>query len=138
MILTTFPGETRNSPAADILSLLQERGASVEYHDPHVEAFRDAKARWHHGASLDHVLTADVVVVVTPHRAIDWDRVFDEAPLVVDTVDVSRGCVTRARQVLRLGAGWADPDRALSQELVSDRDPATDYLGNPTPSAPVP
>jgi hypothetical protein len=33
--------------------------------------------------------------------------VFDQASLVVDTVDSSRGRAVKARQVLRLGAGWS-------------------------------
>ena len=60
------------------------------------------------GVALDDLLGwADVVVVVTAHRAIDWDRVYERADLVVDTVDSSRGRATRPRQVLRLGAGWS-------------------------------
>ena len=47
------------------------------------------------------------MVVVTPHRAIDWATVFATADLIVDTTDTSRGRSTRPRQVLRLGAGWA-------------------------------
>ncbi len=48
-----------------------------------------------------------MIVVVTPHAAIDWERRYSEADLVVDTVDASRGRATRSRQVLRLGAGWS-------------------------------
>ena len=50
---------------------------------------------------------SDAVVVVTPHRAIDWPAVYAEAELVIDTVDSSRGQAARERQVLRLGAGWS-------------------------------
>ena len=39
--------------------------------------------------------------------AIDWERTFERAELIVDTVDSSRGRSTRERQVLRLGAGWS-------------------------------
>jgi hypothetical protein len=52
---------------------------------------------------------SDLVVVVTAHRAVDWQRVYDIAPLVVDTTNSSRDRVTRERQVLRLGAGWVAP-----------------------------
>jgi UDP-N-acetyl-D-mannosaminuronate dehydrogenase len=62
---------------------------------------------------LDALLAdSDVVVVVTGHRAIDWDRVYADAGLVVDTVNNSRGRSVRDRQVLRLGAGWATPATA--------------------------
>ena len=47
------------------------------------------------------------IVIVTAHAAIDWERTFDQAALIVDTVDASHGRSTRSRQVLRLGAGWS-------------------------------
>ena len=50
---------------------------------------------------------SDAVVVVTPHRAIDWAAVYERAELVVDTVNSSHGLDVRPRQVLRLGAGWS-------------------------------
>jgi UDP-N-acetyl-D-mannosaminuronate dehydrogenase len=56
---------------------------------------------------LEAILGSDVVVVLAAHRAIDWDRVYGEAALVVDTVDSSRARATKERQVLRLGAGWS-------------------------------
>jgi len=102
--------DPRNSPAADIVAGLAELGAIVDYHDPHVARFLDADGTWRDSRPLDELLAeADVVVVVTPHRAIDWGRVYDRAPLVVDTTDSSRGHVRRDRQVLRLGAGWTAP-----------------------------
>jgi UDP-N-acetyl-D-glucosamine dehydrogenase len=119
--------DPRNSPAAEILPLLLERGAIVEFHDPNVDDFRDARGAWHRSQSIERILDADVVVVVTPHGGIDWDRVIERADLLVDTVDISRGRVGRERQVLRLGAGWATPDRprvagaAVSTEAPSEQ-----------------
>jgi UDP-N-acetyl-D-glucosamine dehydrogenase len=100
--------DARNSPAAEILAGLAARGAEVGYHDPHVASFRDAAGIVRESIALDTLLeTSDVVVVVTPHRDIDWVRLYERAALVVDTVDSSRGHVVRDRQVLRLGAGWS-------------------------------
>jgi UDP-N-acetyl-D-mannosaminuronate dehydrogenase len=48
---------------------------------------------------------SDRVVVVTAHRAVDWDAVYREAALVVDTTNSSRGRELGPRSVLRLGAG---------------------------------
>ena len=99
--------DPRNSPAADVIALLRERGAEVAYHDPHVAHFRDSDGAEHAGRPLaDLVATSELLVVVTPHAAIDWDAVY-AADLVVDTANSSRGRVRRDRQVLRLGAGWA-------------------------------
>jgi UDP-N-acetyl-D-glucosamine dehydrogenase len=100
--------DARNSPAAAILAGIAERGADVRYHDPHVATFCDADGVVREDTPLDELLaSSDVIVVVTPHRAVDWSHVFAEADLVVDTVDSSNGHATRPRQVLRLGAGWS-------------------------------
>ena len=100
--------DARNSPAADVLAGIAERGADVQFHDPHVPKFRDAAGMVRESVELNQLLGwADVIVVVTAHAAIDWHAVYERADLVVDTVDSSSGHVTRPRQVLRLGAGWS-------------------------------
>jgi UDP-N-acetyl-D-glucosamine dehydrogenase len=100
--------DARNSPAAEILAGLSARGGVVSYHDPFVPTFRDAAGDVRESVSLDALVDAsDVVVVVTPHRAIDWERLYGRADLVVDTVDSSAGRAAKERQVLRLGAGWS-------------------------------
>jgi UDP-N-acetyl-D-glucosamine dehydrogenase len=100
--------DPRNSPAADVIAGLRVRGAVVAYHDPHVASFRATDSIEDRSVTLDDLLaSSDVVVVVTPHREIDWDTVYARSDLVVDTVDSSRGRSVRPRQVLRLGAGWA-------------------------------
>jgi UDP-N-acetyl-D-glucosamine dehydrogenase len=100
--------DARNSPAAPVIAGLQERGAVVRYHDPHVPRFRDAGGAEHVSVELDALLAeSDVIVVVTAHRAVDLARVYQEADLVVDTVNSSAGHVVKPRGVLRLGAGWS-------------------------------
>ncbi len=100
--------DARNSPAADVIAGVAERGAEVRFHDPHVASFTDGSGVVREETGLDELLAwADVIVVVTPHRDIDWPTVYERADLVVDTVDSSAGRSTRERQVLRLGAGWS-------------------------------
>jgi UDP-N-acetyl-D-glucosamine dehydrogenase len=98
--------DARNSPAAAILDLLQERGADARYHDPHVATFEDARGRSYASVPLREVVDSDLVVIVTAHRDVNWDLVFDRSSLILDTVNQSRGRNLRDRQVLRLGAGW--------------------------------
>jgi UDP-N-acetyl-D-glucosamine dehydrogenase len=99
--------DDRNSPAADVIAALVERGADVRYHDPHVRKFQDAAGVVRETSELGTLLDwAEAIVVVTAHRAIDWDLLYQRADLVIDTVNSSAGRPTRARQVLRLGAGW--------------------------------
>jgi UDP-N-acetyl-D-glucosamine dehydrogenase len=100
--------DARNSPAADIIAGLTARGAEILFHDPHVDTFRDGDGTARESVGLDAVLDgSDVVVIVTPHRDIDFGRVYERADLVVDTVNNSANREIRPRQVLRLGAGWS-------------------------------
>ena len=101
--------DARNSPAADVIALTAARGAEVAYHDPHVAAFTDVTGVERENRDLDDLLGwADAIVVLVGHRAIDWERVYGDGRLVVDTVNSSRDRPTRERQVLRLGAGWSN------------------------------
>ena len=100
--------DARNSPAADVIAGLRDRGASVQFHDPHVASFRDSTGTTVDACALEELLAeSDAIVVVTAHRAVDLDRVYREAELVVDTVNSSAGRIVRPRGVLRLGAGWS-------------------------------
>lgn len=77
--------DMRESPALDIIHLLQGRGAMVSYHDPFVPDLS------HEGFDLQSVeLTrevlraADCVVIVTDHRDVDWHCVAEETAVLVD------------------------------------------------------
>ena len=78
--------DMRESPALDVMKLLEVRGAHVEYHDPHVASFREDGHEKKGVAMTDALLSsADVVVIITDHKAIDYQRVVDHSHLVVDT-----------------------------------------------------
>ena len=99
--------DSRNSPSVAVSALLAQRGAVVTYHDPHVPALTDSDGVTRQSTRLRDVLdTADLVVVMVRHDSIDWRAVLESAPLILDTVNVSKDFVPRARQVFRLGAGW--------------------------------
>jgi UDP-N-acetyl-D-glucosamine dehydrogenase len=97
--------DMRESPALDILHLLEERGAEVRFHDPHVPSFRE-DGREFVGVALDDaaLAAADAVVVVTDHRAVDYQRVVDQAALVVDTRNVTAGLRPGRASVIPLAA----------------------------------
>jgi UDP-N-acetyl-D-glucosamine dehydrogenase len=78
--------DMRESPALDVMRLLEERGAEVVYHDPHVPSFREDGHERHGVALTDaEIARADVVVIVTDHSAVDYQHLVDRATLVVDT-----------------------------------------------------
>jgi UDP-N-acetyl-D-glucosamine dehydrogenase len=105
--------DMRESPALDVMRLLEERGALVEYHDPFVPSFRE-DGHSKHGVPLTEELLArtDAVVVVTDHSGVDYQFVADHARLVVDSRNtMSRVRASRAR-IVPLAADGAVAMRA--------------------------
>lgn len=102
--------DARNSPAADVLAGLAARGAKVAFHDPHVPTFRDSDGAERSSVELAQLVAdSDAIVILASHRAIDWELVYGQARLIVDTVGNSNKRTPREHQVLRLGAGWSPP-----------------------------
>jgi UDP-N-acetyl-D-glucosamine dehydrogenase len=124
-------GDARNSPAAEVIAGLTARGGVVAFHDPHVQSFRDAAGVTRQGQSLDELLDrSDAIIVLVGHHAIDWDRVYERADLIIDTVNSSAGRPTKDHQVRRLGAGWSAGVRAGAPVEVV---PAEPHRAEPAP-----
>jgi len=78
--------DMRESPSIDVIKLLQERGADVSYHDPHVPNFNDHGVAMTSVSDLDTALVgADVVVITTDHSAYDYAAIKAKAKTLVDT-----------------------------------------------------
>jgi UDP-N-acetyl-D-glucosamine dehydrogenase len=78
--------DIRESPALDIIRLLEQQGAKVTYHDPHVASFKEDGHEMKSVAfGPAEVAAADCVMIVTDHSSIDYAMVRDKARLVVDT-----------------------------------------------------
>jgi len=96
--------DIRESPAAEVVELLQAGGAEVSYHDPHVPSFPSMRR---YQIALDSVVldeatlaAADCVLIVTDHQAVDYDLIGRHATLVVDTRNaMSRSPAPAARIV---------------------------------------
>lgn len=104
--------DVRESPALSIIDRLRSKGCEVQYHDPFVKEVRfdDAHAAFT-GEPLasinltdDEIKKADCVVIVTDHTQIDYQRVIDLAPLVVDTRNALNGELRKgsAARIIRL------------------------------------
>jgi UDP-N-acetyl-D-glucosamine dehydrogenase len=87
--------DIRETPAAEIITLLADRGAVVGYHDPHVPAFPSMRKYQIPLKSApltsETLKSADAVVIVTNHAAIDWALVGRQAGLIIDTRDAMAG-----------------------------------------------
>ncbi|MGI9316024.1 MAG: UDP binding domain-containing protein, partial [bacterium] len=81
--------DMRESPSAVLIQLLLQKGAKVQYSDPHVPEF--PKMREHYYDMQSIVLTADIlqqfdlVLLATDHDAFDYDLIRRHAKIIVDT-----------------------------------------------------
>ncbi|MFK7958899.1 MAG: nucleotide sugar dehydrogenase [Phycisphaerales bacterium] len=97
--------DMRESPAAEIIDLLDEAGANVAYHDPHVPVFPRMRKHDIDLQSVDlsdeRLAAADCVLVVTDHQAVDYARIGAKARLVVDSRNAMIGVTDPAARVLK-------------------------------------
>jgi UDP-N-acetyl-D-glucosamine dehydrogenase len=84
-------GDWRESPALEIIQLLQADGAEIVYHDPYVPSFTE------HGRTFESVPLTDAVlgscsmaIITTDHQCVDYDHVVERAPHVLDTRNASK------------------------------------------------
>ena len=81
--------DMRESPAVQLMELLRQRGALVEYSDPHVPVF--PSMREHHfdltsvHLTADAVASFDLVLVATDHAKFNYALILEHAQLIVDT-----------------------------------------------------
>jgi len=96
--------DTRESPSIDIMRLLQDRGARVEFADPFVDRLGERDGLLDEQTAVPGLPEVcaeyDCVVVGTDHTDIDWPAVIAAARLVVDTRNVANG--RSAPNVVRL------------------------------------
>jgi len=78
--------DIRESPALDVIKLLEQRGAHVSYHDPHIASLHEDKLDLKSVPLTAQALKeADCVIIVTDHSTVDYPLVAKSARLVVDT-----------------------------------------------------
>jgi UDP-N-acetyl-D-glucosamine dehydrogenase len=108
--------DIRESPALEIIRLLQQEGAQVLYHDPLCPVIQDDGHTRIHALPMRSVplteglLSAlDAAVIVTDHSAVDYVEIAQHAPLVIDTRGVMRSIRGRAR-IVGLSGTESSPD----------------------------
>ena len=78
--------DLRESPALDVIGLLEQKGAHVVYHDPYIPSFRHDGIEMHSvGDVLEAARDADCVVIVTNHKLYDYSALLEASKLIVDT-----------------------------------------------------
>ncbi len=93
--------DLRESPSLTVIELLREKGASVDYNDPYFPTV----GRGRHydlnmtSVSLDSLPSYDAVVIVTDHSTYDYKAIVEQAQLVVDTRNATKGI--RSEKIVR-------------------------------------
>jgi UDP-N-acetyl-D-glucosamine dehydrogenase len=97
--------DIRESPALDVIRLLEGRGATVAYHDPFIPKFReDGHDRTSVPINAAELKRADAVVIVTDHTSIDYQLIVDQAAVVVDTRNATAGVRNPTARIVSLSA----------------------------------
>ncbi len=85
----------RESPALDVIRILQEKGAMVKFHDPYIKTLPpiyDVERTEVEDSELD---SYDCVVITTDHSAYDYKKIVEKSRLIVDTRNATRGIADR-------------------------------------------
>jgi UDP-N-acetyl-D-glucosamine dehydrogenase len=97
--------DVRESPALDVIGLLQNRGAVVEYHDPYIQHIQHETDGWNLDSVKDvmkAVKAADAVVIITNHKEYDYQAIVESATFVFDSRNATRTVAKDSEKVVRL------------------------------------
>ena len=92
--------DVRESPALDIMMLLERLGAEVSYSDPYVASVQLSGTMLHTQEMLSSVSASDCVVIVTDHTGVDYAEVIKQGKVIVDTRNALKGI--RSTKIVRL------------------------------------
>jgi UDP-N-acetyl-D-glucosamine dehydrogenase len=92
--------DVRESPALDIMMLLERLGGKVSYSDPFVDNVQLNGTVLHTQDLLSSVANSDCVVIVTDHTGLDYAQVIERSKVIVDTRNALKGF--RSPKIVRL------------------------------------
>jgi UDP-N-acetyl-D-glucosamine dehydrogenase len=83
--------DMRESPSLHLIEMLQERGAKVDFYDPHIPQVPETRDHPEFSGmesikmTRESLAVYDVVLISTDHDNVDYELIVDAAPLIVDT-----------------------------------------------------
>jgi len=96
--------DLRESPALKVARLLAERGAELSYHDPYIPKIDVPRLQFESiPLTPANLATQDLVIITTGHTNVDYQQVVENAPLIFDTRNATRGI--DSPKIIRLGVG---------------------------------
>lgn len=94
-------GDLRESAAYPIMSMLEEDGAEMIYHDPHCPYIQlDTGNRYEHSPDAleaQNLAQTDCILLLTNHTTFDYQHIIDHASLIVDTRNAFSGLTGKAK-----------------------------------------
>jgi UDP-N-acetyl-D-glucosamine dehydrogenase len=97
--------DVRESPSLDVIGLLRQKGALVEYHDPYIPHIHHEYDGWKMDSVADMmkaVREADAVVIVTDHKVYDYAAIIENAKFIFDSRNASGKVARKHEKVERL------------------------------------
>ena len=95
--------DLRESPALDVIGLLEQKGADVFYHDPYITKFKEDLVQMESVKNLDQAIRdADCVVIITNHSQYDYMAILENAKCIVDTRNALGNAGREISKVYRL------------------------------------
>ncbi|MGC9000828.1 nucleotide sugar dehydrogenase [Caldisericum sp.] len=112
--------DIRESPSLEIYKLLKEQKAEVEYNDPYVSQFYDENKNLVKSVSLDYSSLSkyDCVVLCTDHSCYDYDKIFVNSQLIVDTRNAFKDFISE--KLFKIGAPSYNEDYRSRYLLVNE------------------
>ena len=97
--------DTRESPALDVIQLLVNGGAKIDYHDPYVPKldFSNISLTSLNELNKEKLNNYDACVIITDHTNIDYELIHNFCQLIIDTRNVYKS--KSSTHIKRLGQG---------------------------------
>ena len=95
--------DVRESPALDVMRLLEQEGAEVKFFDPYVSQIIWNSSEKSGLKSLKKIADFDVTVILTDHSNVDYEFVCNNSDLIIDTRNVYPNL--KGKNIVRLGVG---------------------------------
>ena len=97
--------DMRESPTLKLIELLEEKGASVDYNDPHIPVLPYVRKYQYDMKSVplnpETVASYDAVLISTAHSAYDYDFVVEHAQLVIDTRNATKDVKEGRKKIVK-------------------------------------
>jgi UDP-N-acetyl-D-glucosamine dehydrogenase len=98
--------DPRESPGFELMDLLLQKGAVVNYNDPHIPVLPPMRHYSHlkmasQELTPEYLQSQDCVLVATDHSVYDWNWIAQHAPLIIDTRNAMKDVYSPRARIVR-------------------------------------